>query len=207
MPTESIHPTRNAFTQDFLRRLDQEREPDSAHEAGMAGPWVIRTVPYRGATGFALLREWESTEAGDAPYAIFRRREDALLAAAVLPATGRERLCLLGSEPDAEGFPVQDAPAPEPMAAAGGAAATSATSATTASSATSATTAIGATGEVAVAARRAPAGHLRDFDEDLAAALHVVEAIVRSPVSLARLLEAAGFVALEQAGRILAGSV
>jgi hypothetical protein len=191
MPTESIHPTLNAFTQDFLRRLDQAREPNGAHEAGVAGPWVIRTVPYRGTTGFALLREWESAEAGDAPYAIFRRREDALLAAAVLPATGRERLCLLGSEPEAEGFPVQDAP--EPSATPGAEAVEMPTGAPG-----------GASGDGAP--RRVPAGHLRDFDEDLAAALHVVEAIVRSPVSLARLLEAAGFVALEQAGRILAST-
>jgi hypothetical protein len=46
-------------------------------------------------------------------------------------------------------------------------------------------------------------GHLRLFDEALASALHVVDALVRSPESLALLLEAAGKVALERAGAIL----
>jgi hypothetical protein len=174
MSSESTRNPLNAFTQDFLRRLDQQGEPDGAHEADVAGPWVVRPVPYRGGTGFALMREWESAETGDAPYAIFRRREAALLAAAVLPATGRERLCRLGSEPDLEGFPVEAAAAHAPDPSLPEAAATP-----------------------------APAGHLREFDEDLAAALHVVEAVVRSPVALARLIEAAGYVALEQAGRIL----
>jgi hypothetical protein len=191
MTSASSRTPPNAFTEDFLRRLDQEGEPNGAHEADVAGPWVIRPVPYRGGTGFALLREWESADgdgtapAGnggngdcDVPYAIFRRRDTALLAAAVLPATGRERLCRLGSEPDAEGFPVQEAGAPEagspPRAPAGPGSATP-----------------------------IPAGHLRDFDEDLAAALHLMEALVRSPLSLARLIEAAGHVAIEQAGRIL----
>ncbi len=178
MTTESTRTPQNAFTEDFLRRLDQEGEPDGAHEADVAGPWVIRPVPYLGGTGFALWREWESADTGDVPYAVFSRRDTALLAAAVLPATGRERLCRLGSEPDEEGFPVQVAGTPEaghspvPPAPAG-------------------------------RPSPLPAGHLRDFDEDLAAALHLVEALVRSPLALARLIEAAGYVAIEKAGRIL----
>jgi hypothetical protein len=46
-------------------------------------------------------------------------------------------------------------------------------------------------------------GHLRHFDEALASALHVTDALVRSPESLALLLEAAGKVALDRAGAIL----
>jgi hypothetical protein len=220
MSSESHRTPPNAFTRDFLSRLDQIAEPDGAHEADVAGPWIIRPVPYQGGTGFALMREWESLKSDrrpdgadardrrphrgdgshgsggphgsdipaddgtngatgdDIPYAVFRRRDTALLAAAVLPATGRERLCRLSSEPDPEGFPMQIAATPD----------------------------AGAPGSApAPAASRAPApaGHLRDFDEDLAAALHVVEALVRSPVALARLIEAAGYVAIEQAGRIL----
>jgi hypothetical protein len=87
MPAESDRGIRNAFTADFLHRLDEAPEPDGAHEADVAGPWAIRPVKYGGGTGFAVLREWESLDEGDVPYAVFRRRETALLAAAVLPAT------------------------------------------------------------------------------------------------------------------------
>jgi hypothetical protein len=161
MSNESDRRLGNAFTVEFLRRLDEIGEPDGAHEADVSGPWVVRPVLYRGGTGFAVLREWESMEAGagDVPYAVFGRREMALLAAAVLPATGRELLFRLDTEPDADGFPV--------------------------------------------IASVTPSGHLRDFDEGLAFALHLAAAMVRSPVALAWLLEAAGHVALEQAGRIL----
>lgn len=47
------------------------------------------------------------------------------------------------------------------------------------------------------------AGHLQFFDESLAGALHVADGLARSPRSLATLLEAAGGLALERAGRIL----
>jgi hypothetical protein len=47
------------------------------------------------------------------------------------------------------------------------------------------------------------AGHLRLFDESLASALHVADALLRSPESLALLLEAAGKVALERTGAVL----
>jgi hypothetical protein len=46
-------------------------------------------------------------------------------------------------------------------------------------------------------------GHLRLFDEALASALHVADALMRSPECLALLLEAVGKVALERAGAIL----
>lgn len=47
------------------------------------------------------------------------------------------------------------------------------------------------------------AGHLALFDQRAVEALHVVHALVRSPESLANLLEAAGGLALERAGAIL----
>lgn len=46
-------------------------------------------------------------------------------------------------------------------------------------------------------------GHLRLFDEALTVAMHVGEALLRSPESLAALLEAAGKVGLERTGTIL----
>jgi hypothetical protein len=47
------------------------------------------------------------------------------------------------------------------------------------------------------------AGHLRLFDEALVSALHVADSLLRSPESLALLLEAAGKVALERTGAVL----
>jgi hypothetical protein len=49
--------------------------------------------------------------------------------------------------------------------------------------------------------------YLPHFDEKLVDALHALECILRSPDALANLLEAAGAVALERAGAILAGRV
>ena len=210
MSSESDRRQGNAFTIDFLQRMDEIGEPDGAHEADVDGPWAVRPMLYRGGTGFGVLREWESLEAGDAPYAVFGRREMALLAAAVLPATGRELLFRLETEPDAHGFPVIAAVTPRGAAPAGSRSASVAsakaparigstpeTPETSETSETSETIAAGA------ASTPAAAGHLRDFDEGLAFALHLAAAIVRSPVALAWLLEAAGHVALEQAGRIL----
>jgi hypothetical protein len=238
MPSESDHGPRNAFTADFLSRLDEIAEPDGAHEADAAGPWTIRPVPYGGGTGFGLLREWESLGAGDVPYAVFRQRETALLAAAVLPATGREPLFRLDTEPDAAGFPLlgtlgslsasgpgaeppvappaptarpehDPASAPDPSSA-GSARARHPVQSPPASQAPHASRGSDAGQHRQTLQTRQtlktmppPAGHVRDFDEGFAVALHLVAALVRSPTSLAMLLEAAGYVALEQAGRIL----
>ncbi|HVS00380.1 MAG TPA: hypothetical protein VMW27_27385 [Thermoanaerobaculia bacterium] len=46
-------------------------------------------------------------------------------------------------------------------------------------------------------------GHLRLFNEDLAAAVNVLELLRRSPLGLARLLAAAGGLALARTGKIL----
>jgi len=208
MSSESDRRQGNAFTVDFLKRLDEIGEPDGAHEADVAGPWAVRPVLYRGGTGFAVLREWESTEvetdsaggagrAGDIPYAVFRRREVALLAAAVLPATGRELLFRLDTEPDADGFPVIASVTVSPRRAEPAARSAETLAKTSPAAATPAMARAGA------GSTPAAAGHLRDFDEGLAFALHLAAALVRSPVALAWLLEAAGHVALEQAGRIL----
>jgi hypothetical protein len=207
MSSESDRRHGNAFTVDFLQRLDEIGEPDGAHEADVAGPWAVRSVLYRGGTGFAVLREWENLaggagagRAGDIPYAVFRRREVALLAAAVLPATGRELLFRLDTEPDADGFPVLASVTASQRRAEPVARSAETLAKTSPTPATQATPAMATVGEGSTAAA---AGHLRDFDEGLAFALHLAAALVRSPVALAWLLEAAGHVALEQAGRIL----
>jgi hypothetical protein len=91
-------------------------------------------------------------------------RNLALLAAAVLPGTGRDRLLRLEGEPTLAGYAV-------------------------------------------VLDDGTPAGHLRLFDEPLLDALNVAVSLVRSPQSLAFLLEAAGGLALERCGAILEESV
>jgi len=216
MSSESDRRQGNAFNVEFLQRMDEIGEPDGAHEADVAGPWAVRPVLYHGGTGFAVLREWESLRekgaggagtgnAPDVPYAVFRRREVALLTAAVLPATGRELLVRLDTEPDAQGFPVIASVTPSGAApAARSAKAPAKASAITRSTpGTPETLEPPETAAPGAVSTPAAAGHLRDFDEGLAFALHLAAAIVRSPVALAWLLEAAGHVALEQAGRIL----
>lgn len=47
-----------------------------------------------------------------------------------------------------------------------------------------------------------PVGHIRLFDEELVAALNVLDALLSSPYDFAWLLEAAGGLALQQVGRI-----
>jgi hypothetical protein len=57
---------------------------------------------------------------------------------------------------------------------------------------------------VAVTEGEELAGHLRLFDEALVGALNVAAHLLQSPESLAWLLEAAGAVALERCGAIIA---
>jgi CheY-like chemotaxis protein len=89
----------------------------------------------------------------------------ALLAAAVLPGTGRDPLLRIDKQPDAAGLYPLLVP--------------------------------GLQGEEL-------AGHLHLFDEALVDALNVAAHLLQSPESLAWLLEAAGAVALERCGAILA---
>ena len=93
----------NAFTPEFLSRLNQRDEPLTAAQADAAGPWIVQILP---SPGWAVLRRGESLAAGDRPTAVFRERERALLAAAVLPGTGFERLFRLQHERSPEGYAV-----------------------------------------------------------------------------------------------------
>ena len=101
----SIPASPNAFSHAFLQRLGERDEPPTAGEADAAGPWHVEEVP----GGFGLFRLGESQERGFEPYAVFRDRWLALLAAAVLPGTGRDPAVLLARERDAEGFAVTEA--------------------------------------------------------------------------------------------------
>jgi hypothetical protein len=91
---------------------------------------------------------------------VFPDRWLALLAAAVLPGTGRDPLLRLSKEADPEGYAV-------------------------------------------TLDDGAVVGHVELFDEALLDALNSVIAVVRSPWSLACLLESAGPLALERCGVLL----
>jgi hypothetical protein len=158
--TPSVHP--NIFTTQFLSRMAERDEPPTAGDADVSGPWQIEPIPGR---GFGLFRIGESLARGHAPVAVFPSRWLALLAAAVLPGTGRDPLLRLDKQPDAAGLYPLLVP--------------------------------GLQGEEL-------AGHLRLFDEALVAALNVAAHLLQSPESLAWLLEAAGAVALERCGAIIA---
>jgi hypothetical protein len=147
----------NAFTSTFLDRFSERDEPPTAGEADAAGPWFVEPIP---GLGFGLFRAGESLARGFRPAAVFPDRWLALLAAAVLPGTGRDDLLRLEKEPDSLGYGV-----------------------------------VLDDGELA--------GHFELFDEPLLDAMNAAVALVRSPWSLAYLLEAAGPLALERCGSVL----
>ena len=96
--------SRNAFRRSFLSRLNERDEPFTAGEADMAGPWHVEELP---GGLFGLYRVGESHARGFQPTAVFRDRPFALLAAAVLPGTGREAAFRLQKEAGPEGFRVE----------------------------------------------------------------------------------------------------
>ncbi|HYO13299.1 MAG TPA: hypothetical protein VE685_08915 [Thermoanaerobaculia bacterium] len=158
----TIPSSRNAFSPSFLQSIGERDEPPTAGEADVAGPWNVEELPGR---GWGLFHPGTGAASGDEPYAVFRDRWAALLAAAVLPGTGREPAFRLHKEEDPQGYALE---------------------------------AGDGTGV---------AGHVALFDENLVAALHVAESLLRSPWALASLLEAAGQVALERSGAILGSRV
>ncbi|MFL6233541.1 MAG: hypothetical protein ACJ76N_10445 [Thermoanaerobaculia bacterium] len=102
----TVSSSQNAFSASFLHRFNQQDEPPTGGEADVAGPWHVEEIP---GEGFGLFRAGESLERGFAPYAVFRGRWLALLAAAVLPGTGRDAAFRLHKERGREGFAVESA--------------------------------------------------------------------------------------------------
>ncbi len=96
--SSGVHP--NIFTVEFLCRMVERDEPPTAGEADVAGPWRIEEVP---GEGFGLFRIGDSLARGFAPVAVFPSRWLALIAAAVLPGTGRDPLIRIEKQPDADG--------------------------------------------------------------------------------------------------------
>ncbi|MEA2600202.1 MAG: hypothetical protein QOF89_1194 [Acidobacteriota bacterium] len=103
--TLSSQSSPNAFSPSFLHRIGERDEPPAAGEADVAGPWHVEEVP---GGFFGLFRLGESLERGFRPQARFRDRWLALLAAAVLPGTGRDAAFRLRKEPDAEGYVLEE---------------------------------------------------------------------------------------------------
>ncbi len=88
---------KNAFSEEFLLRVDTLDEVGSALEAELAGPWKVLAIE----EGFGLYEPWQ--DAQDAPVAVFTDKATALKFSAALSAAGREPLFSQQSEPDAEG--------------------------------------------------------------------------------------------------------
>ncbi len=100
--SDPLFPTpQNAFDPDFLARLGARDDPPGALEAEMDGEWFVESLS---SGGYALYRSWQSRENGHRPAALFTRLEDALLAAAIRPAVGRDPLFFQETEPTADGY-------------------------------------------------------------------------------------------------------
>jgi hypothetical protein len=91
----------NAFAADFLRLFEERDEPPTGPEADVAGPWHVEPIP---ALGWGLFRAGESLTRGFRPAAVFPERWLALLAASVLPGTGRDAFLHLHPEAGPDGF-------------------------------------------------------------------------------------------------------
>src|SRR3954453_6850472 len=101
---DSTFSSSNAFSASFLRRIQQQDEPPTAGESDVAGPWRILEMPGK---RFGIFRLGESPERGHRPTAVFRERWLALMAAAVLPGTGRDAAFRLSKECGPGGFAVE----------------------------------------------------------------------------------------------------
>jgi hypothetical protein len=94
--SQSIPP--NAFQPAFLSTLTERDGPITAGEAEFSGPWRVEPVGGR----YSVLKSWEESAAGDAPFATMQHPETAALLSAILPAFGREPLFHLDPDGNSE---------------------------------------------------------------------------------------------------------
>jgi len=96
--------SRNAFTPEFLQRIGERDEPLTGAEADVAGPWVVEKMP---GVGWGLYRAGEGAARQFRPHGVFRDHAVALLFAAVLPGTGRDKAFRLRKEAEGAGYAVE----------------------------------------------------------------------------------------------------
>ena len=88
----------NAFAPEFLDHFAEHDEPATGLEASTSGPWRVLALD---------LGRWGVIQEGEVvPHAVLKDRELALLAAAILPATGRDVHLVLSDKAEAQGFPI-----------------------------------------------------------------------------------------------------
>jgi hypothetical protein len=97
----------NAFTPEFLQRIGERDEPLTAAEADVAGPWVVEKMP---GVGWGLYRAGEGAARQFRPHGVFRDHAVALLFAAVLPGTGRDKAFRLRKDAQGAGYAVESGP-------------------------------------------------------------------------------------------------
>src|SRR5688572_19050794 len=96
--------SRNAFTPEFLQRIGERDEPLTGAEADVAGPWVVEKMP---GIGWGLYRAGEGAARQFRPHGVFRDHAVALLFAAVLPGTGRDKAFRLRKDAEGAGYAVE----------------------------------------------------------------------------------------------------
>jgi hypothetical protein len=107
MSNDSPSKKSTIFIPEYERYLaERDAEPGTDAEAEVAGPWQV--VPLA-AGGFGLFEIGEGPDTGALPAATFDHREHALVAAAVLPGTGRDPLFRLNPADHPEGFAIESA--------------------------------------------------------------------------------------------------
>jgi hypothetical protein len=100
----------HVFTPEFLAYLAERDEPVTAAEADFNVPWHIELFPKDPRGRWAVLRLGQSFEKSTLtqPAAVFDRKEDALLACAILPGLGKRLRFRLASDPEDLGYPLLD---------------------------------------------------------------------------------------------------
>lgn len=96
--------SRNAFTPEFLHRIGERDEPLTGAEADVAGPWVVEKMP---GVGWGLYRAGEGAARQFRPHGVFRDHAVALLFAAVLPGTGRDKAFRIRKDAEGAGYAVE----------------------------------------------------------------------------------------------------
>ncbi|HYG63789.1 MAG TPA: hypothetical protein VEL74_14510 [Thermoanaerobaculia bacterium] len=91
---------RNAFTANFLGRLAEREEGPTAPEADVAGPWRIEEIS---GDGYGVFRLGESPARGFEPTLSFPAEWLALIAAGLLPGTGRDPMLYLQKDRNPDG--------------------------------------------------------------------------------------------------------